>query len=193
MRWLLLSDLHVGSESESQKLALMSLVEAVRERSKAKPYDLVLMAGDLAFSGKRSEYKRLKTLLIEPLRRLSEFKYARFVAVPGNHDVDCDIGYPPTVVALGQQKTQEFFYLNETGKKLRELRAESFAAYSEFLRDAEVEGVDPVNEPACVINVESTTMGLQIICVVTAFFSSKDLIEEKHKVPAPIHPISTLR
>ena len=97
MRWLLLSDLHVGSESESQKLALMSLVEAVRERSKAKPYDLVLMAGDLAFSGKRSEYNRLKTLLIEPLRRLSEFKYARFIAVPGNHDVDCDIGYPPTV------------------------------------------------------------------------------------------------
>ena len=188
MRWLLLSDLHIGYKSESQELALTSLVDAIDERSQGKPFNLVLMAGDLAFSGKQSEYDRLKTLVIEPLRKLSEFNQARFIAVPGNHDVDCEIGYPPTLAALGRQRSEEFFHLDETGKNIRKFRAESFRAYSNFLRDAKVEGVDPVKEPACTINVESLTVGLQVICVVTSFFSSKGL-EEKNQVPAPIHPI----
>lgn len=192
MRWLHLSDLHVGLKNESQELALMSLVDAIVGRSKGKPFDLVLMTGDLAYSGKEAEYDHLKKLLMDPIRDLPEFKQTRFIAVPGNHDVDCDIGYPPTVTALGRRKSEEFFHLNEKGKRLRQLRAESFAAYSKFLTNANIEGVNPVEEPACIIDVESSTVKLQLICVVTAFFSSKDLENEKHHVPAPIHPLRHL-
>ena len=192
MRWLHLSDLHVGLENESQELALMNIVDAIAERSKSKPFDLVLMTGDLAYSGKVAEYDRLKKLIVDPIRELPEFEHTRFIAVPGNHDVDCDIGYPPTVTALGRKKSEEFFHLNEKGKRLRQLRAESFSAYSKFLIDANIEGVNPVEEPACTIDAESSTVQLQLICVVTAFFSSKDLENEKHNVPAPIHPIRYL-
>lgn len=192
MRLLLLSDLHIGREDESQELALLSLVDAIFDRSPNQDFDLVLLAGDLAFSGKEAEYLRLKSLLIDPLRRDPRFDGASFVAVPGNHDVDCDIGYPPTPAALGPRKCQQFFHFDETGRKIRQMRSEAFAAYSAFLQDAIVNGVDPYKEPACLTEVSSSGIGLLVISVVTSFFSSKDLAEEKHQVPAPIHPLRYL-
>ena len=189
MRWLLLSDLHVGQHNESQKLALASLVDAVRVRTKAKPFDLVLMAGDLAFSGKPLEYRHLQEQFIDPLRNLKEFGRARFIAVPGNHDVDCELSYPPALSTLGPVKSEQFFHLDETGRNLRNMRAPSFTAYSNFLNEAKIEGVDPTRDSASTFEVESETTKMQIVCVVTAFFSSRDLQQEKHQVPAPIFPI----
>ena len=84
MRWLLLTDLHIGLNNESQRMAMDALVDAIRIRSKDQKFDLVLMTGDLAFSGKTSEYSQLRDLLINPLRNLPEYENARFVAVPGN-------------------------------------------------------------------------------------------------------------
>lgn len=189
MRWLLLTDLHIGLNNESQQLAMNTLVDAIRIRSNEQPFDLVLMTGDLAFSGKASEYSQLQHLLINPLRNLTEFKSTRFVAVPGNHDVDCKLTYPPSLSTLGPQKSEQFFHLNETGRKLREMRSASFAAYSAFLSDASIEGVDPTEAPGSVVTIESDSTQIQLICVVTSFFSSNDLAQEKHRVPAPVHPI----
>ena len=189
MRWLLLSDLHIGLHNESQNLALTSLVSAVQERARATPFDLVLLAGDLAFSGKPSEYCSLQELVIEPLRNLEAFSRARFIAVPGNHDVDCERSYPPALSTLGPKKSEQFFHLDETGRNLRKSRAPSFDAYSRFLNQANIEGVDPTKDSGCSIELESDTHKMELICVVTAFFSSKDLQQEKHQVPAPIHPI----
>ena len=191
MRLLLLSDLHIGHKSESQEVALVSLVDAIRSRTEARPIDLVLMAGDLAHSGKQAEYDRLTELLIRPLRDVPEFQNVQIISVPGNHDVDCSVGYPPTIDALGE-RLDEFFHLNEAGKRLRQYRAESFAAYSSFLRNANVDGVDPLTDPARTFSIEADNFSLEVICVVTSFFSSKDLKKERQTVPAPIHPLRLL-
>ena len=189
MRWLLLTDLHIGRNNEAQEAALTSLVRAVEAQTTSNTIDLVLLAGDLAYSGKASEYQRVKTLVIDPLRSLPEFTQARFIAVPGNHDVDCDLSYPPALSTLGPEKSQQFFHLDATGKRLRQIRAPSFKAYADFLEDANIEGVDPTSDSGVVFEIQSGATKIQLISVVTAFFSSKDLQQEKHNVPAPIHPI----
>ncbi len=191
MRILLLSDLHIGHDSESQEIALLSLVDAIRSRIAPHRVDLVLLAGDLAHSGQEIEYNRLSNLLISPLRGVPELNRTQFIAVPGNHDVDCNIGYPPTIDALGD-RLDEFFYLNEAGRRLRQSRADAFSAYSTFLQNANINGVDPLVEPARSIVVTSNDKELQVICLITSFFSSKDIKEERRTVPAPIHPLRLL-
>ena len=191
MRWLLLTDLHVGHGGEAQEAALSSLIDAIQTRTQSKPFDLVLLGGDIAFSGKPSEYADIASRIINPLRSVPAFQHARFISVPGNHDVDCDLGYAPTPVALGPQKTEEFFHFNDTGTNLRKPRAASFSAYSDFLKTNSIEGVDPTTEPAKLIEA-SQHGSCRILTVVTAFFSSKDIVNEEKQTPAPVHPIRQL-
>jgi 3',5'-cyclic AMP phosphodiesterase CpdA len=53
VRWLHLTDIHMGRNVESQQTALRSLINAVEEYSEDKPFDLILFTGDLANSGGR--------------------------------------------------------------------------------------------------------------------------------------------
>ena len=191
MRWLLLSDLHLGIKNESQHLALRGIVEEVDKVSHHGDVDMVLMAGDLAYSGKPEEYDEVSAKLIEPLRELQHVKHARFVAVPGNHDVDCDLGYPPTISALGTS-IDEFFHLNERGVSLRRPTAGRFQAYADFIARCGIDGVDPIKLPAVAIQHEQDDVRVNIVCVVTSYFSSKHLANERHNVPAPIHALRTL-
>lgn len=191
MRWLILSDLHVGRADEAQELALSTLVDSILRQSGGRQFDLVLLSGDLTYSGKKTEYDRLVDFLISPLRSNPDFADSRFIAVPGNHDVDCDIGYPPTVEALGPTRVAQFFHFDHVGKALRSQRSGALSAYAQFMHDAGVEGVDPTEAPATSIVVGSTP-SVEIVCAVTCYFSSKDLETEFEKTPAPVHPIRQL-
>ena len=51
--------------------------------------DLVLIAGDIAFSGKRTEYEEAARWL-EQVTSLCGCKRTNVLMVPGNHDVDRD-------------------------------------------------------------------------------------------------------
>ena len=51
VRWLHLTDIHMGRNVESQQIALRLLLEAVEQYSENKPFDLVLLTGDLANAG----------------------------------------------------------------------------------------------------------------------------------------------
>ena len=95
LRWLHVTDLHFGKNDESQRTAITSLVATILKFSDKKPFDLVLLTGDLAYSGKREEYDAIHKEFIDPLRASPLFCHAQFHAVPGNHDLNCDIGYPP--------------------------------------------------------------------------------------------------
>ena len=192
MRWLLLSDLHIGYANEGQKMALISLVEDIRAQARESSFDMVMLAGDLAYSGKQEEYETVAKDVIEPLREIHSFRKARFIAVPGNHDVDCDEGYPPSVSTLGPKRSESFFHMDESGKKLRDATAGRLSAYSAFLKKEGIEGVDPIESPASLLNIESSSADVQILCVVTTFFSCKHLYNERQQAPAPIHPIRKL-
>ena len=191
LRWLHLTDLHVGHSNESQTTALRSLVASISNVAGTTPFDLVLLTGDLAYSGRPEEYAALTSQLIEPLRQTSLFANAQFAATPGNHDLDCTVEYPPIWKGLGHNRQERFFHLGTDGQRTRGTRTQAFAAYQDFVTANHIVSADPTAEPVSLHTITDKTKPIILVSAVTAFFSDKD-VEDKHQSPAPVHPIRTL-
>jgi hypothetical protein len=191
LRWLHLTDLHVGIKSEAQKTAIASLLGAVERAAGDRAFDLILLSGDLAYSGRTPEYELLESALLEPLRRMPVCAGAPIVAAPGNHDLDCDVGLPIAWSTIGTSRQESFFNLDEAGRKTRSQRAAAFEAYSRFLRQSGVHGVDPTIEPAHAYRISGRGQDFVVVSIVTAFFSDKEVADYK-QCPAPVHSIRTL-
>lgn len=193
LRWLHLTDLHMGKDSEPQRIAVASLLNAVQEQANGLPFDLVVLTGDLVYSGKQLEYEQLRVSLIEPLRQSPLFQHAKFISVPGNHDLDCDVGVPLTWSGLGDVRQTNFFNFDAKGIALRSSRAAAFKEYSDFLAKSNVLGVDPLSAPAQTHSIEVRGRKIELICLVTAFFSDREkAATDHHKAPMPVQPIRAL-
>jgi len=82
-----ISDLHAKVVEKSQiKMRTQAFFRDV-ESLTIKP-DLVLVTGDIAFSGKDEEYALAHELLLEPLRTRLHVPKEHTFLIPGNHDVD---------------------------------------------------------------------------------------------------------
>ena len=95
-RWLHLSDLHVGCKGEALWWQMLDDFERSLDPWLARvgAPDLLLVTGDLAWSGAAGEYERLDRFLDRLLATL-EAKAGRcplLVPVPGNHDVQRPTG-----------------------------------------------------------------------------------------------------
>lgn len=94
-RILWISDIHFRGEYNSNtseyigNLApfLKSFLDSVKEQNENHTIGTVILTGDLAFSGSEADYIALDKLLIAPLREILGTK-TKFVAIPGNHDVE---------------------------------------------------------------------------------------------------------
>ncbi|MCA1856631.1 metallophosphoesterase [Massilia oculi] len=188
LRWLHLTDLHIGNNVETQRIAMQSLVRAIENHSGGRPFDLVILTGDLVYSGKRAEFDSLINTLITPLRDLELCKDALFVAVPGNHDLDCDISCPLNWSGIGQSRQDIFFNLDSKGQQVRQGRASAFAEYSEFVQRANITSVDPLKVPAELKIIEIRERKFALITLVTCYFSDKE-VKDYQKAPMPVQPI----
>ena len=88
VRWLHISDLHMREAENAQRQAVLStMLEDIGRRSEMDgPFDFVVVTGDLAFSGKRSEYGLVAEFL-EGLAASIDIAPRMIFCVPGNHDV----------------------------------------------------------------------------------------------------------
>ncbi len=93
LNWLHITDIHLGMKDRglwagSKQIMLDDLKRATEEIG---PWDLVLLTGDLAFSGKATEYQLVDAALDEIWRVLckghSSAPSPLLLAVPGNHDM----------------------------------------------------------------------------------------------------------
>lgn len=119
LRWLHLTDLHIGRDNESQTVAIKSLVSAIQTYAAARPFDVVILSGDLANAGQLEEYEKFATLVLEPLKATTLCANAVFIAAPGNHDLDCDATLPVVWSTLDGNRQEQFFQLSESGRKVR--------------------------------------------------------------------------
>ena len=93
LRWLHLSDLHIGSEGAARRGALLDALEAdIKEMAdEVGPVDLILFTGDLAYRGQADEYAEGYRVLERIRDRLAEMhpeaRAPLLFAVPGNHDL----------------------------------------------------------------------------------------------------------
>ena len=195
MRWLHLSDLHIGHNDEAQQVAMKHLVSAIDSAASTRALDLVLMTGDLAFSGLPEEYAAFKNTVLTPLRALSIARNATFLSVPGNHDLDCDCSHPLVWNSLGTARQKVFWNLDKRGREIRANRAAGFSAYAEFLKKENILGPDPTCLPASrIVHPSSRSRDITFICLNTALFSDKLFSEqdEKNISPLPIQPLRFL-
>jgi tetratricopeptide (TPR) repeat protein len=96
--WLHISDTHFGKSDAheyDENIVIESLLEDIDERIKKdglKP-DFIAVTGDLAFSGKPSQYELVCTFF-EKLLSVTDLPRERLFIVPGNHDVDRNLISP---------------------------------------------------------------------------------------------------
>ena len=88
VRWLHISDLHMReAEDAPQQTVLATMLEDIsRRRATGAQVDFVVVTGDLAFSGKRSEYELVAAFLRDLVASVGVSPDKVF-CVPGNHDV----------------------------------------------------------------------------------------------------------
>lgn len=190
INWLHLTDLHIGRPTGSQTNAINSLVRSIGDETRGIQIDLLLLTGDLAYSGKEAEYEELEERLLRPILQMDAFLGCEVVAVPGNHDLDCNEGMPIAWDSLGSNRQEIFFHSDANSLKLRSARAAGFTQYSRFVQRNGIRSVDPTVEVASTWSQHgdpSTTLILTASC----FFSDKD-VDDEHKAPSPVPAVRPL-
>lgn len=138
LRWLHLSDLHCGQRGEKSRWPtarepfLRDLAELSR---RIGPPDVIVVTGDLAFSGQRREFEQCK----ERMDAISTLftKPPLWVTVPGNHDLRRPM--PGDATARGLRSYHDDVELrravhrssSETARQLRKL----FGEYERFFKE----------------------------------------------------------
>ena len=190
MRWLHLCDLHLGKNDEAQTVAMAKIIGAIEKAVQGTTIDLVLFAGDIAYSGADDEYEAVISEIVTPLRDIPTIRDATFVSVPGNHDLDCGGTFPIVWDNLGQQRQNIFWNSTPDGQELRLNRAKGFEAYSGFLEKAAIEGPNPLVEVGSLVN-RPGPKAVSIVCLNTVLFSDKDFSEPEERGKSPL-PVQTL-
>ena len=133
--WLHISDLHLReSEKWPQKAVLCAMLEDVERRcATGLVVDFVLATGDLAFSGKESEYD-LVAAFFDELSFATGLSCDMIFCVPGNHDVQRE--RYKTLFGGARQKLQSendvYTFLSDTEeRKALLLRQDGFSRFQE--------------------------------------------------------------
>lgn len=175
MRWLHLTDLHVGSPQDAiQTNAFHELLDAIKKEIQATPLDAVFITGDLAWSGTAEEYAQLNRVILAPLRSMPSLCNKPILVVPGNHDLDCSLGVGISWDTIGESRQRDYFAESPTGQKRRSDRAKLFEAFQKACAEYELIAPRVSTEVSRSYSLASNDCRLNIILTNTAFFSDKD-------------------
>ena len=131
IRWLHLSDFHVGKDDYGERKLFEEILEHVRQQ---KEYgfvpDLIFVTGDVAYSGAANQYKMFDSKFLQPLYAIvGEEKKSCTFFVPGNHDV-----FRETHKYLDREATckvdSHFFDPTPEGRSERQQVLPRFKAYT---------------------------------------------------------------
>jgi tetratricopeptide (TPR) repeat protein/UDP-2,3-diacylglucosamine pyrophosphatase LpxH len=91
--WLHVSDFHIkAGDPYDRDVVLRALIASVRDfRQRGRAPDLIFATGDIAHSGKAAEYD-LATSFFDDLLAAAGLKRRDLFVIPGNHDVNRDLG-----------------------------------------------------------------------------------------------------
>ena len=82
-----ISDIHALTKDELQlKIRADKLMDDIQ--SQEIDFDILIVSGDIAFSGKPEEYELASKLFLDPIRKRLNIPTRRTFIAPGNHDVD---------------------------------------------------------------------------------------------------------
>jgi len=130
VRWLHLSDFHVGKDNYATRQIFSYIIDHVREQKKQGLVpDFLFLTGDLANHAKSEEYETFWMEFIDPLQTLiGGGIQARTYAVPGNHDVERGKHGAFSREDMTDAKSR-YFDPTDEGKELREMLLPRFQKY----------------------------------------------------------------
>jgi len=108
--WLHISDFHIRSgDPYDRDQVLGALVRSVADyRHQGRSPDLIFATGDIAHSGKQAEYDLVGKFFDDLLTAAGLAKERLFV-IPGNHDVDRDLGVGLARTLDSREEADKYF------------------------------------------------------------------------------------
>ena len=142
LRWLHLTDLHVGSTIPASWQGMLANLDedlAKTQRYAGGPFDLVLFTGDLVQRGNSDEYLKLDEVLDDFWGVLKKHgSNPVLLAVPGNHDLVRPAEHLSAGRAIVRWKDEpdfpEIFWDNTKGREYRDVVTNAFGPYSEWIK-----------------------------------------------------------
>jgi len=179
------SDLHITDENSKGATRIQALAGSLGSLRSESESILILLTGDIAYSGKAAEYSVALRELSELKRRLLDewhFSDVRLVACPGNHDVNFSTQKPAIRSALlGALDSSSD--MAEVVQSLAEAQAE-FAAFSAAL-DIQLEKL------TALVGVAHAEMGgvrFNLICANTSWSSRIKEVPGSMRMPTGMLP-----
>lgn len=114
-----LSDFHFKNENNSIFHKMDKFINCIKSTVSAKETLVIIITGDIAFSGKKQEYDTASSFINYLKESLNYTKNLYFFMVPGNHDCDFDLETSITKIVrdnLSISKKFDIEYFNELNK-----------------------------------------------------------------------------
>jgi predicted phosphodiesterase len=133
IKWLHLSDFHVGKDDYGQKQLFNEIIEHVKiQKEKGVVPDYLFITGDLADRGQDKQYDLFNKSFLEPLQAvIGNDIDKRTFTVPGNHDVD-RAQSPGFGVDKFLELQSAYFDPTELGLSRRKILFERFASFCTY-------------------------------------------------------------
>src|SRR5580698_5976703 len=166
VRWLHLSDFHVGMDDYATRRLFAYIIEHARQKEIAP--DLVFITGDLANRGLASEYETFWFEFAWPLQEALGCGSGDLTfVIPGNHDVDRQKHPAFDREEMCDSKSQYFDPTTE-GNRLREMLIPRFKAFLD--NDSTVtKGAFATDSGAYVRQIKVSGVDVAIVGVNTAW------------------------
>lgn len=193
IRWLHLSDFHVGKDAYASRKLFEYILAHVGDRIDAGfAPDLVFVSGDLANRGEAVEYDEFWLEFALPLLERIGLEENRLFVVPGNHDVQRDENAAINRATIADPASR-YFDPTPEGQKLRGMLLARFESYLIADLTAGAGGLrDAAGSYARVVEINGAQVG--IAGVNTAWLSMDDADKEKLAAGKPLleHALDTL-
>src|SRR3954451_20195869 len=159
--WLHISDFHIRSgDPYDRNVVLRALVSSVQDfRRRGRSPDLVFATGDIAYSGKAAEYE-LATAFFDHLLAAAGLERRHLFVIPGNHDVDRDLGIGLARTLTSREEADAYFgpkvpkgHLTQKLDELLRWHDEYFQGIRELPRTSTCGPVEAVEVRGCRIGV----------------------------------------
>lgn len=184
MKFALFTDFHFGNDNAAQKVALNELVNYCLSQVDGINHAIVV-AGDIANSGKTHEYEHFEKLFLSPMRNDPRFADATVLCVPGNHDIDCDAVLPTTWSHLGKSRQAVYFAESDKGVAMRAPRALGFVNFEAFVRENKITAPIPTLCVSLPATVTADGIDFRFLLTNTAHFADRESGEQDGSYPAP--------
>lgn len=173
MRWLHISDLHLGhTDTYTQDIVLGSLLRSFERGEPLAdfPPDLIFCTGDVAYSGKPEEYREA-VRFFDALSRATGVTNDRIIVVPGNHDVDrTKIGRRFRLEITTRDEADEFFGDDDAAIADRIQAWPRFAAFADFQSDHLRSPLHPA-EPYSIWHIVERGLSVGVVGLNTAWLA----------------------